>query len=322
MKIPILFFSFLFFSGLLSAQDTIFVKSGQVIPAEIVEKNEMEIKYKKFGMPEPAAIYSVFVSDITSIHYKNGIVADYTAAGQNETGDQPKSALEMAGTMRTMKLSLVLSGSYFNRNESDNLQKFWDLWGGNSAIGGNQIYYPVSMKMSFSLGQAGRNWIGDELQIIITPEDAIFASSNNGANEIKLKSFYYNIVMYYGHTLNHKKNLLAIIEPGLDLAFSSGYIKINNTKYDVSGNLGAGWHLALGTDWIISKRFMACLRVGQKFMTIKEEHKNSESSSGYSTFYVNHAVNDDLLSVKWSGPYATIGLAWSFYSKMKYGNTE
>ena len=323
MKTQILLLSFVLLSGVVSAQDTIYVKNGRPIPATIVEKNNIEIKYKRFGAPEPAAIYSVFISDITSIHYKDGIVADYTLQGKAETDNRPKTANELAGTMRAIKISFGLSGATFNRNGSDNLMLFWKNENGiNNPIGGNTTYFPISLKMNFLLGQSGRNWMGDELQLIFTPDDAIYASNTSGSNEIKLKSFYYNIILYYGHTLNHKKNLAGIIEPGLDLAFMSGLIKLNNTTYDISGNFGAGFHLALGADWVISKRLLASARVGQRFMTIKESHKSSISSTGYQTFYVNKAVNDDLLSIKWTGPYASLGLCWSFYAKLKIPNAQ
>lgn len=101
----------------------------------------------------------------------------------------------------------------------------------------------------------------------------------------------------------------------------SGHIKLSNTTYNISGNLGTGFHIATGLDWVISKRFMASARVGQRFMTIKESHASSSSTTDYSTFYVN-PPNKDLLSVKWNGTYASLGLSWSFYGKMKYGRPE
>ena len=319
MKSLFPFLLLLLVSSIVTAQDTIFVKSGAVIPAVIFEKGEVEIKYKKFGQPEPAAIYTVFISDLASIHYKNGVIADYTMSGQNELDKQPETALEMAGTMRAIKFSVGLSVNYFNRNESDNLLKFWRYMNGDNSleIGGNPYYYPLNLKMILPLGQSRRNWLGDEVQLILTPQDAIYASNDDGTNEIQLRQFYMNIIMFYGHTLNHKKNLLVIFEPGFNLAFMSGNIKLNDKDHEVVASLGTGLHLALGMDWIISKRIMASFRVGQRFMTTQESHRDGSDKYSYSTFYVNPAVNDDLVSVSWSGPYASLGLSWSFYTKMK-----
>ncbi len=318
MKIKLLSLLFLAFTAVMSAQDTLFVKNGQVIPAVILEKNNTEIKYKKFGQPEPAAIYSIFVSDISSIHYTDGIIADYTQAGQSLAEDKPQTAFEMAGTMRAIRWSFGVSIDYFNRDINDDLLIFWkDKTGNNNAtIGGNQVSYPLLLRMNMILGNSGRNRIGDELQLIFTPVDAIYATDDNGTNEIKLRNFYYNITLYYGHTLNHKKNLVAIIEPGADFGFMSGYIKLNNTEYNIKGNLGVGFHAALGADWIISKRLMASGRAGYRLMKVKESHESSSSSTGYSTFYVNPPA-EDLLTVKWNGPYYSFGFSWSLYTKLK-----
>ena len=326
MKAKLPFLLLLIFPYLISAQDTIFVRSGEVIPAVILEKGDTEIKYKKAGRPASEAIYSVFISDVASIHYGNGIIADYTQSGQNSLEDQPATALDLAGTMQAFKFGVGLSGNYFNRNSSDNLLAFWRYRNGDNSleIGGNPYYYPLNLKMVMPLGQSRRNWLGDELQLILTPADAVYASTEDGLNEIKLRAFYSNIIIFYGHSLNHKKTLLAIFEPGLDLAYMSGNIKVNDKDYKISANLGTGLHLALGTDWIISKRLLASFRVGQRFMTVKRIwYENSNSSTGYATLYINPVPpSDDLVSVSWSGPYASLGLSWSFYAKMKTGRPQ
>jgi len=324
MKVQLPFLLLLMLSNFISAQDTIFVKDGAIIPAVILEKGDAEIKYKKIGQPGSKAIYSVFISDVASIHYENGIIADYTKSGQNALDDGAETAMDLAGTMQAMKFSVGLSANYFNRNESDNLLLFWrNINGDNSLeIGGNPYYYPLNLKMTVRLGQSGRNLLGDELQLILTPQDAIYASNDDGTNEIQLRQFYMNIIMFYGHTLNHKKNLVAIFEPGLDLAFMSGYIKHNDTDYKISASHGMGFHLALGMDWIISERLNVSFRVGQRFMTTEEFHKNSNSSTGYSRLYTDPPIYENPVSVSWNGPYASLGLSWSFYKKMKTGRPQ
>lgn len=320
MKKQSLVLALLLLCGIISGQDTIFVRSGQVIPAIIIEKNSTEIKYRKFGPPSSPAIYSVFISDVASIHYNDGIIADYTASGDSGTENKPKTAMQMAGSMKAIRISIGASRAYFKRNEADNLQTFWKFRTGSTTMTENPVYYPINVKANFIMGQSGRNWMGDEFQLIFMPQNAIFASKLN--NEIKLSGFYSNIIMYYGHTLNHKKTIAAILEPGLDLAFMSGYIKLGTTPFDLESNFGAGWHIALGIDWAISRRFLASVRAGQRFMSIKEFHKNSESSTGYSTFYVSPGLNEDLLKVGWKGPYASIGLSYCFYAKLKMPQQE
>jgi hypothetical protein len=324
MKTRLLLFLLFVFPLILPAQDTIFVKTGQVIPATIVDKNDIEIKYKKFGQPEPAAIYSVFISDVKSIHYKDGIIADYTQAGQPVTDNKPAAAIEKAGTMNAIKFGIGGGVQNFNRNTDDRLLVFWrDRLGDPKAtIGGNPRSFPIIFRMNMALGNMKRNWLGDEVQFFLTPSDAIYATNSTGSYEIKLKNFYTSIIMYYGRSLNHKNNLLAIIEPGLDLAFMSGYIKLFNTTknksetYNMYGNLGGGFHAALGLDWLISRRFTASLRGGIRSMKTKAMWEDrSVSPTKYYNFYVD-PPSEELLAVKWNGPYVSFGLQWSFYTKM------
>lgn len=302
----------------MKAQDTIYVKNGRTIPAIIVEKNDVEIKYKRPGAPEPAAVYSVFLSDVIKIRYSDGIVADYTNLG-TASGTGKTRPVDLAGTMRAIKFSAGLSGEYFSRNSDDDLLIFWQnkLSDPSASVLSNPVSIPINLRATFTLGKSARNWLGDELQLIITPSDAINASAAGGSYEIKLKSFYYNIIIFYGHTINPKKNLAAILEPGVDLSFMSGYIKLNNTEYKLQSNLGTGFHIAAGTDWQVTKRILATFRAGYRFMRVKESHKDESSPTGYSYFYVIPGVNQDQLSVKWNGPYAAIGLSWCMYTRLK-----
>jgi len=299
------------------AQDTIFIKNGQAIPAVIIEKNDVEIKYRKPGKPESPAIYSVFVSDILKIRYSDGIVADYTA-NEGKTGGGKVRPVDLAGTMKAIRLSVGASGDFFKRDPSDDLLIFWrhKLNDQSAGISSNPVSIPVNLKAAFTIGKSARNILGDELQLIFTPADAIHASAYNGSYEIKLKSFYYNIILFYGHTLNHKQNIVGIIEPGLDMSFMSGYLKLNNTEYILKSNLGTGFHAALGIDWMITRRLLASARAGYRTMRVKESHEDSNSSTGYSYFYVIPGVNQDQLSVKWNGPFATFGLSWCLYAKL------
>ena len=90
MRIFFLSLSLFVFSNILIAQDTIYLKSGEKIPAEIIEKGEVELKYKKIQQLESVAIYSVFMIDIASIHYKNGSVVDYSKYDPNSNIKQEK----------------------------------------------------------------------------------------------------------------------------------------------------------------------------------------------------------------------------------------
>lgn len=316
----IIFSAVLFFiTIILSAQDTIYVRSGQKIPAIIIEKNNTEIRYKKAGTPESAAVYSIFTSDIASIHYNDGRIADYTQVGQAAGGDKTEKPIDNAGTMKSIRWSFGLSMDHFNRKMEDDLLLFWRDKTANpkAIINSNPVSIPLIMRMNMVIGMSGRNRIGDELQIMFTPVDAINASALNNTYEIKLKNFYYNIVIYYGHTLNHKQSLIGIFEPGVDFGMMNGNIKLNDVNYKIFLNLGVGFHQAVGIDWLISKRLMASGRVGYRMMKTKESHESSKSSTGYSSFYVDPGATGDLLKVKWNGTYYSLGLSYSFYSYLK-----
>jgi hypothetical protein len=316
MRLKLFLFFIIVLPAYCIAQDTIFVKNGQVIPAIIIEKNNTEIKYRRFGPPESAAIYSIFVSDISSIHYKDGIIADYSQVGVTVPGEKEERPVDLAGTLKVMKLSFGAGVDYFNRNEDDALLIFWrdKLGDPDATIEGNPLSMPIFGKFG---AQYNRIAFGTELQIKITPEDAIYATELNGAYELMFRNFYYNITFYIGRTLNHKRNLHLIIEPALDIGFMTGHIKLNNTVYNVTASMGSGYHIAAGLDWQMSRRFSASLRGGYRSMKVKEYHEDSNSSTGYSSFYVDRDVSDELLTVSWKGPYVSLGLYWSFYLRLK-----
>ncbi len=306
-------FLLLIISNTIRAQDTIFMKSGVRIEALIQEIGDVEIKYKKFAQPEPVGIYTVFISDITKIHYYNGNIVDYTLSDKNSNNTNETDLVP------AMKINLGLSTTYFKRNKSDNLLLFWRHINRDNSleIGGSPLYYSINIGYCSALGTIKRTWFGCGLQLMKSESDAIYTSNYfYGLNEIKLRIYYYNIPILFGQSINHKKNIILIFEPSMDLGFMSGHIMAYDKKYKVSGFSMAS-HFATGLDWIISKRFLASFRVGKKFMKMDEWHESSTSKTGSSRFYVNKDVNNDLLDIKWSGIYTSLGLSYSLYAKMK-----
>jgi hypothetical protein len=68
----LILFIFLAGSGaILKAQDTIFMRSGEVIPAKVTEISPKEVKYKKLHMPD-GPTYVQYKSDVRLIVYANG----------------------------------------------------------------------------------------------------------------------------------------------------------------------------------------------------------------------------------------------------------
>jgi hypothetical protein len=252
---------------------------------------------------------------VASIHTKNGTVTDNAITAVNGKKSNFELFMAQDATNMVMKFSFGISYNYFKRNATDNLVTFWRLINQDNKLelSSNPRYISGRVTMCSVLGGTKRNWFGTTLELIFTPPDAINASNiNNGLNEIKLHTFLFNISMFYGHTINHKKNLILIFEPSLDGGGMSGTIRINDEAYKVSSSSGMGYHLAIGTDWIISKRLVANLRLGERFVKIKESHYNTGSSTGFSYF----PVNNEHILVNWNGAFASLGLAWSLYGKM------
>ena len=119
------------------------MKNGTTIPVEIIEKGEVELKYKKTTPPESVAIYSVFITDIASIHYTNGAVIDYSKYDPESIKKQEKESLKAAGSVSSMRFTFGVSGNYGNRNEDDNLKLFWRFWNNDNRLemAGNKSSY-------------------------------------------------------------------------------------------------------------------------------------------------------------------------------------
>ncbi len=74
------------------AQDTIFTRSGEVIPAKVYEITATEIKYKKPSNPD-GPMYTTSKENVTLIEYKNGSkdVFQQTADNTNNNSNQQTS---------------------------------------------------------------------------------------------------------------------------------------------------------------------------------------------------------------------------------------
>jgi hypothetical protein len=223
--------------------------------------------------------------------------------------------------MKVIRLAVGVEGEYFKRTMNGPLLDFWRYYTGNpnAQIGGSQVSVPIIFKMGFVIGNSGRNWLGDELQLILMPEDAIHATATNNTREIKLSNFYYNIILYYGHTINHKRNVALIFEPGLDVSFMKGYFKFpdsnnNVITYDEAGVGGIGFHIATGVEWVLAKRLTLSGRIGYRHASYKEDHKGP---NGYHYFYAIPVADQKRLMIDWKGTYASVGLCYNFYLKMK-----
>ena len=313
MKTLFLLFLLLMILSFGRAQDSIFMKSGVIIPSHILDTGKVEIKFKKLENLESQAIYSVFVSDVSKIRFKNGTVVDYSLIyGNKKLGGLPFVFL--------WKWSFGVSQNYFYRNPDDNLLLFWRARNKNNelTLTENPKILSFHADMLSTMGGSRRNWFGSSFCLNFSKKDAIYASNYYlGNNEIKLKMFEFDLSFLYGHSVNYKKNLVAMLDLGIESGILGGNIKIKNVDYKVTGMSNMGLHLAIGMDWMITKNFTAQVRFGRKFLTNKTWFNDTEDATQAFTLWVNPPSNLDLVNVNWKGYYIGIGLSIAFNSKMK-----
>lgn len=298
----------------ISAQDTIFMKSGERIPAIIDSKNETEIKYRKFPV-QSAAIYSVFINDVSYIRYSNGIIDDFST--NNVFREKKQRPIDQAGNYGINKIGIVGNIGYLMRSD-DNLDEFWEAQPGNPALTGNSVCYHIGFRGSALTSQSKRHWVSSGGDFFMAPR-AIYSRDNEGLNEISIRMSSYNINLAYSYAFNTKKNLLVTFEPGFNFLFTEGIIKLNNFETELSPPFGTGWNFACGLDWFFSNRFHANFRIGQRISkSFTEKHFDENSPTWYSTYY----INGDPVTIKPGGFYATIGLTTSMYLIWGTGRPE
>lgn len=311
MKIR-LFLLMLCLPGIIWAQnniDTIYVKNGNVVPAVIVSKDNTVVKYREPSGTGSNAVYTIFLSDIKSIHYADGRIADLQG-NELTTEVSSKTTLDQAGNYNIGRVSFGIGPGYFMRSQSDNLDEFWAMASKSQTLGGNPLYFAAELlKISFVTSQSRRNWVSSALQLVLLPSDAIHASGNNGLDEISIGSYSINIILNYGYAFNTKKNVIAVIDPGVDFNLMNGFIKLNGVRNDLFSGLRTGMHLGTGIDWLFSKILHANFRAGYRFSKAFNEDHSTDGSIGFHHF----TINGDPVQIKWSGFYVSAGIAASFY---------
>lgn len=303
------FLLLLWFPGIISAQDTIFVKNGNIIPAIIVSKDNTVVKYRSAAGTESTAVHTIFVSDIKDIHYANGRV-DNMKSGNKMPEEKSRSAFQRAGEYNIGRISFGAGPGLFVRSNSDNLNEFWSMGSNRQALGGNPVLFRYELKMSFVTSYSKRSWVSCGLQVYMLQDNAIYATGNNEMDKISFTSSFGGITLNYGYAFNAKKNLVAIFDPGIDFSGMDGYIKISGITYDLYTKSKTGWHLGTGIDWLFSKIFHASLRAGYRFSKpVNENHFDYNSPTHYSHFN----INGNPVQIKWNGPYVSLALSASVY---------
>jgi len=126
-----------------------------------------------------------------------------------------------------------------------------------------------------------------------------------------------NLALSYAGAINDKKNLFIVAQPGLCLGMMGGSVSVGTNYYEESFAFGLGGLFSTGLDYWLGEHFIVNTRLGYRFISINETHRDPSSSTGYKTFYVNGS-SGETVKVSWSGFFTTLGVAFVLDKKRKY----
>jgi hypothetical protein len=108
---PLLMILLCFVQVVLNAQDTIYKRSGDIIPARVIEINTKEISYRRENLPD-GPLYILDKNEVKKIKYKTGAVDSFTV--YNDVKAMPEE-LKNVGRIYTYNEQLLkarLKGTY------------------------------------------------------------------------------------------------------------------------------------------------------------------------------------------------------------------
>ncbi|MBI4419780.1 MAG: hypothetical protein HY560_03075 [Gemmatimonadetes bacterium] len=185
----------------------------------------------------------------------------------------------------------------------------------------NRAGRPVTLGTAWALmgGSLGlqfpgtQNRVGLEVQFTATQPDAIATFSVFGGYNVFLKASFLNVAMPISLGFDPRGRLALVLEPGLDIGIMGGTMSFSGdpNTYTQSAAAGVGGHGAAGIDVMLGDHFGFVTRIGYRYLQIPETHRNSGSSTGYSSFYVSGS-SGETVKVDWSGSYMMAGLRLAF----------
>ena len=209
---------------------------------------------------------------------------------------------------------IILGGGLSLKNDyaRGDVDKFFQyLTGDPTALaddGATPFYY---LNFGFAPFQdtQGKFWMSINLQYVKTAPHAIWGSYIyfGGGDDIHFDASFINMTISLMFSANQKNNIFLALEPGFDACLMQGGIIQSSYIVKESEANGIGGHAAIGMDYFLSKSINVNLRLGYRFVKADEIHADSNSSTGYSSFYVN-GTSDPTLKVDWSGIYLTAGV--------------
>lgn len=186
----ILFYTFLLFQAALNAQDTIYKRTGEIIPAKIYEINIKEISYRRSDLLD-GPLFISSKNDIKKIKYNNGVIDSFAIVKEAITPQVVKntiSAYMMQNYINEIQPTFR-KGIYMYQNQQISDRTVLDL-----ALNKNQIWknsdidyfskqYKKNKELQYSVGLGGAALGG-----ISMTGSLIYISNNSGTSDDNLIS--------------------------------------------------------------------------------------------------------------------------------------
>ena len=108
---PLLVMLLCFVQLMLNAQDTIYKRSGDIIPARVIEINTKEISYRRENLPD-GPLYILDKNEVKKIKYKTGAVDSFTVYNDVKAKPEELKSAALVYTYNDQLLKARLKGTY------------------------------------------------------------------------------------------------------------------------------------------------------------------------------------------------------------------
>ena len=136
--------------SILHAQDTIYTKSGNIIPAKVYEITQQEIRYQKSSNLE-GPIYTINKNSVSLIEYKNGTKDVFT-------GNQNMGNPSNANNGNYNKDAGYYGDDVYNQGQSPSVVNNNNYYTNAGNYGAGYGYYNPGVSLNFMFGLPSLFW--------------------------------------------------------------------------------------------------------------------------------------------------------------------
>jgi len=204
----------------------------------------------------------------------------------------------------------------FNNYKRGNLDAWWqNVTVRNSA----EPDKGISNYIAFNLGLVflkDATTVGVEIQYVPTPQKAIMETNAfvGGEDEVYFNTDILTGFFVYRYRFNEKIEVQ--LKPGISYALSKGWANFGVSYIDFTGS-GLGGQGVVSLIYTPGSLVSFTLNGGYRFVKTTAVYESEDSPTGFYQPYVDASSNDELLTVDWSGAFATIGILFNIPVKVK-----